>query len=233
MIRASIIPPGRSFVDAYKKGCIQRLESAALDATDQVAREALKDVRVEMAGAGLGRLGNAYSYGSDKRSGNGVKRRGPEAFSASAWIYVRSKSERAHGAILAYTRGAQIRPVKGAWLWFATENAPKRAGRFKMTPALYNRSGYAQSIGPLVRIPGRDKREALLVVNNVTVRSVGSASPRRVPARGAIRGGRERAENVVMFIGIKRTSREARVDPPAVMRRRAATIGKYLRTSVV
>lgn len=222
MIRRSVRADVSGFMERYRRFCIQRLEQVALEAADATGRETLREIRSEMKAAGLGGLSNAVTMGSDLKSGNGVKRRGREAFSASAWIYVRGKSERTIGAIEAYTVGAEIRPVNTQWLWIATDAIPKRVGRFKMTPARYNRSGYAQSIGPLEMVPGRSPGEALLVVKNVTMRTAGGGNARRVPARGRIGAGREARDIVVAFVGIKRTARASRVDVPQIIRRNVA-----------
>lgn len=224
MIRGSIRADVSGFVDRYRRFCIQRLEKVALQVSHAAAVEALGEIRGRMRDAGLGRLSNAITMGSDLKKGRGVKRRGREAFSASAWIYVRGRSERTIGAIEAYTVGAEIRPVNAQWLWIATDAIPKRVNRFKMTPALYNRSGLVQSIGPLQKIEGRHPGEALLVVKNVTMRTAGGGRARRVPQRGMIGRGREQRDVVVAFVGIKRTARAARVNVPEIIRANVAKI---------
>lgn len=209
----------------FRRYSIQRLEGVALKVSDAAARNALTETRTQMRGAGLGRLGGALGYGSDLKKTGAVHRRGGEAFSASGWIYIRSRSERAVGAIVAYTEGAEIRPNKSPWLWIATDEIPKRAGRFRMTPALYRQHGFENRIGPLIQIPGRHGGEALLVARNVTVDRFGRPGrARRVPRRGGIGGSRQRVDHIVAFVGIRRTSRAARVDPKAIIAANAGRI---------
>jgi hypothetical protein len=91
------------------------------------------------------------------------------------------------GAIEAYTEGAEITPKRSPWLWISTDEIPRRAGRYRMTPALYRATGLESRIGPLVQIPGRHRGEALLIVRNVTVDRFGRrGKARRLPKRGAV-----------------------------------------------
>lgn len=212
----------------FRRHCIQRLERAALVSSDRAAREGLKGIRAGMQAAGLGRLGNALSYGSDLKKGRGVHRRGAEGFSASGWIFIRSRSERAEGAITAYTEGAEIAPRRSRWLWIATDEIPRRAGKFKMTPARYREHGFESRIGPLEQIPGRHPGEALLIVRSVTVDRFGRrGKARRLPRRGGIGGSRERKDFIVAFVGIRRTSRSARVNPTQIISLEQARLPEY------
>lgn len=212
----------------FRRHSIQRIERASLVATDRAAREALKTIRADMQGAGLGRLGNALGYGSDMRKGVGVHRKGPEGYRASGFIFIRSRSQRALGAIEAYTEGAEIRPVRSAWLWIATDEIPRRAGRYRMTPRLYREGGFEARIGPLVQIPGRHRGEVLLIVRNVSVDRFGRPGrARRVPARGGLGGSRERKDFIVAFIGIRRTSRDRRVDVNQIISLARARLPEY------
>lgn len=209
----------------FERFCIQRLEQSALRASDQAARQATLDIRSAMRGAGLGRLGNALGNGSDLKKTGKVHRRGAEAFSASGWIHIRGRSERTVGAIVAYTEGAEIRGVRSPWLWIATDEIPRRAGRQKMTPALYNKAGLDSRIGPLFQIPGRHAGESLLIVRDVTVDRFGRRGrAKRLPRRGAVGSSRERREFIVAFVGIRRTSRTARVNPNSIIAANAARI---------
>ena len=209
----------------FRRFCIQRVERAALKASDAAARRAVLEIRSAMSGAGLGRLGNALTSGSDMAEGRGVHRRGPEGFSASGWIVLRSRSERAIGAIEAYTEGAEIAPRRSRWLWIATDEIPRRAARFRMTPALYKQHGFESRIGPLVFMPGRHGGEALLIVKSVTVDRFGRRGrARRLPRRGGVGSSRERRDFIVAFVGIRRTSRSARVDPRQIISANAARL---------
>ena len=207
----------------FRRFCIQRMERAALEISDRAAANALRELRAGMQAAGLGRLGNALGYGSDLKKTGAVHRRGTEGFSASGWVFIRGRSERTVGAIQAYTEGAEIRPVRSPWLWIATDEIPRRAGRSRMTPALYRAHGFESRIGPLVQIPGRHGGEALLIARDVTVDRFG----RRGRARRATKrlgSSRDRKDFIVAFVGIRRTSRSARVDAREIISANAARI---------
>ena len=208
------IPPG-GFVTLG--GELKRLaENLALDVSDRAARRALSAIRADMAGAKLGRLGQAIGATSDKEKGRRLYREG-DTVRASGVLFIRSKSERTVGAIISYTEGAEITPVKGRWLWFPTDNAQRVIGskgeRRRLTPALWKERGLDQKIGPLIRLRSVNGNP-ILAVKNVGVSQVAGGRRR---ARGLTKSGRPRkgdrlAELVVMFIGIPRTSRQARVN---------------------
>lgn len=213
----------------FRRFGIQRLEQAALQATDRAAKQSLREIRAAGQAAGLGRLMYALTAGSDLARGRGVHRRGSEGFSASGWIVLRSRSERAVGAIEAYTEGAEIGPRRGRWLWIATDEIPRRAAKFRMTPALYRQHGFESRIGPLEFVPGRHPGEALYIVRNVTTDRFGRrGKARRLPRRGGIGSSRERRDFVVAFVGIKRTSRTARVNPREIISANAARINQMI-----
>jgi len=231
MIRAGVRADPRGFVEHFKRHSIQRLERAALRQTHRVTIDSQRGIREAMAGADLGRLGNAIGASSDLSEGRGVHRRG-EGFSASGVIFIRGRSERTLGAIRAYTQGAVINPIKGHWLWISTSEIPSRAGRFDMTPARYNASGLAARIGPLEFVPGRHGGEALLVVRNVSVDRFGRGRARRLAKRGSLGGSRERKDFIVAFVGIRNTSRTARLDPIAIIKANIARLGPLIAADV-
>lgn len=231
MISAKFSMP-TAFVDDFKRHSIQRLEQAFLRATDRVSRETLSQVRGEMSSAGLGRLGNALKHYSDLKKGK-VFRRGGEAFSASGGVAIRTRNERTVGAIESYTEGAEIRPVRGRYLWFATEELGiKRVGRKKITPALYMSSGLASKLGPLVYINGRQPGEKLAIIRNVSTPNVGKGRPRRLPRSGKASSGRTGKDFIIAFIGITRTTRTRRVDVEAIFRANAARVGEAIFTEL-
>lgn len=196
----------------------RRLEYAALQATDQAARIAVSSIRSAMTSAGLGRLGNGLGNASDLSSGRGIHRRGDGGWSASGIVFIRSRSERTRGAIESYTEGANIAPVRGRWLWMATDQIPQRAGRHRMTPALYNSSGLAQKIGPLTFVRSVNGFP-LLVVKDVGVSAAGKTrSAKSLTKRGLPRKAQIAKEFVVCFIGIPRTAQAARVDVPGILK---------------
>lgn len=210
----------------FQRYAEQRLERAALISSDRAARTATNEIRAAMRGAALGRLGNVIGATSDLAKTGRVHRRGA-GFSASGVVFIRSKSERATGAIQSYTEGSEITPKKGGWLWIATDNIPARAGRFKMTPARYVASGLEGRIGPLVFVPGRHSGEALLVVPSVTVKRSGARGS-ALSRKNRVGANREARDVIVAFVGIKRTSRQARVDPVAIIRANQARLPEFI-----
>lgn len=195
------------------------IERAALTATRRAAELAKTNLRGEMSGAGLGRLGQAIGSTSDAQKGRGVFRRPGGGFSASGIVFIRTRSERTRGAIEAYTEGADIRPVRSRWLWIPSDQIPRLgAGRYRLTPGTWRSSGMEAKIGPLVRVRASNGNP-LLIVRNVGVALSGkSRSARALTKRGLPRKGQAAQEFIVAFIGIPRTARSARIDVTAVMR---------------
>ena len=207
---------GAAFSDWYRFS-EQRLERAALIATDRGRSIALRSIRSQMQAAGLGRLGNAISSTSDLEQSGEVHRRGG-GFSASGVVFVRSKSERTLGAIESYTRGAQIRPVRSRWLWIATDNIPRLTGKYRMTPELYVRNGFERKIGPLVRVKSVNGYPLLVVEVAGVSNSGAKRSARSLTKSGRARKGQVAKQFVVAFYGIPHTARSARIDVTAIMR---------------
>lgn len=202
----------------YYRGAIQRFERAALIATDKGRRMALTTLRGQMASAGLGRLGNGISSTSDLERTGAVHRYPDGGFSASGTVFIRSRSARTRGAIEAYTQGANIRPVRGRWLWIATDSIPRLTGRERMTPELYHRNGFDQKIGPLVLVRGVNGYPLLVVKNASVAESGRKRSARSLTKSGQLRKGQAAKEFIVAFFAIPRTARAARVDVTAIMR---------------
>jgi hypothetical protein len=221
--------------DQFRRECIQRLERASLIATDRAARGAQTGIRAAMAGAALGKLGNAIGYGSDLKRGRGVKRFGDGGFRCSGWVFIKGRSERTVGAVISYTEGSEIAPVRARWLWIAVPELQRVVGKGKgkqrLTPATYNSMGLDKKIGPLIFVMGRHSGEALLIVKRVTFDRFGRGGakhgPRAVPRRGGIGGSRQLATNAVMFVGIKRTARSARLSPREILSEQQAALGFY------
>lgn len=201
-----------------------RVEKAMQAATHKVTRAALAEVR-----AGLpGRLGNAIGMFSDKQKGM-VYRRGAYS-AASAGIAIRSKSQRTVGAVIAYTEGADIVPVRGKWLWIATDQIQRIAGkgmaRRRVTPAIYKQMGLEAKVGPLKLIPRPDK-PPLLVVDNVSFMPGKSRSARALPKSGQARGGRANV-GIIAFYAIPKTRRVSTVDIPQIMRSHASQVNAQI-----
>lgn len=227
MIRASFRSPGRAPFDEYRRMAIQRMERAALRATARAAREAKAEIRSAMSGARLGRLGFAIGSGSDLEKNGRAFRFGNQGFSASGWLFVRSRSERTLGTIAAYSEGADIKPVRGRWLWIATDEIPRRAGKYRMTPELYRSSGLEQKIGPLVVVRGINGYP-LLVVRNVGVNAAGIAGKaKRLKKNGQPRVGQRLKPFLVAFYAIPSTSRAARFSPRQILSSAARRLPGY------
>lgn len=223
MIRASV-QPDTSRISAAEEAFRRRIERAMMVASHKASREALTEIRAKLPG----RLGRALGHFSDLDKGQ-VFRRG-NVSSASGGISIRSKSDRAVGAIMSATEDStQIRPIKSPWLWIATpELGIKRVNRFRITPALYNKAGYDKTIGPLERVPGRNAGEALLIVKRVSVPTERAGRIRRLPSNGRPRGAREAKDFIVAFVGIRQTSRTRVVDVRAIVKAHAQKVGRYI-----
>jgi hypothetical protein len=202
---------------------------AAGKATDRAARGALLELRQAMRAALLGKLTNAVGASSDLKKGRPQGRVG-DRLDVAGFVIQRGRSERKRGALDAYVGNAstEIVPRRGRFLWFATPEIPKRAGRRRMTPALYRASGLEQKIGPLQFIQGRNAGVAYLVAESVTIRSDKAGKALRVPKSGRVGRGRANV-GIVAFIGIRRTRRQRRVEPGAIAQPWQAQMALLLR----
>lgn len=209
------IPPGTFFTLG---GELRRLaENLAKDVSDRAAVKLKNQIRQDMAGARLGRLGQAITHTSDKAKGRGVYRKG-DVSRASGIVYIRSKSPRTVGAIISYTEGADITAKNSSgYLWYPLDAAQRLIGKGKdrrrLEPRFWKSSGLEAKLGPLIRIKGSDGNP-LLVVRNV---GVGQVKGGRTRARPLLKSGRPRkgdtaAEIVPIFKGIRRTARQARIN---------------------
>ena len=200
----------------------QRLRRLALSESKLAARETLEDLRQQMGAAGLGRLGLALGSGGDKQ----VHMRSDGGWSASGWVFIRSRSPRTVGAIKSYTEGAAIAPRRGRWLWIPTDEAYRVVGlppgsdakKARLEPRLWDRT-LGLKFGPLRVIKSVNARPLLIIDNPASV----SASGKRGTLKPLLKNGRAPKGNVikefiVMFIAIPNTSRAARVDPRQIAR---------------
>lgn len=206
----------------------RRIEYAALRATDKSARRVKTRIRDEMAGSRLGRLGNALGSTSDMEKGT-IKRTPDGGFRVSGVVFIRSGSKRTRGTIEAYTSGADIRPVRGRWLWFPSKEIQRIAGsgknRERLTPGNWVKFGMDRKIGPLEVIRSVNGYP-LMVVKNVGVSEAGKPrSARSLTKSGRPRRGQIAREMIVAFIGIPWTARGVRVKVDAIMRQAQAEIG--------
>jgi hypothetical protein len=221
--------PVRTAMPALKRAFDNKIQQAALRATDRAATKAKEQIRSDMAAAGLGKLGMALGSGSDLKKGGRVHRQG-DGWSVSGWVFVRSGSKRSRGAIEAYTQGAEIKPRKGRWLWIPSRDIQRLVGkgrdRRRLTPALWNENGLDTRIGPLQLVPNINGRP-LLVVKTGAVAATGRARS----LRGRLKSGKAprgfvNREFVVAFIGIPYTSRQARARPAEIARKVAADMSR-------
>lgn len=207
-----------------------RVEKTMLVASDRAANRLVGRIRREMQAAGLGRLGNAIGSSSDQSKKRGVHRGSGGRISASGTVFIRSASERSRGAIISYTEGAQIRPIRSRYLWFPTDDFQRVAnigagkGKYRLEPGLWRASGLEAKFGPLVRIFSK-KGNPLLVVRNASVSASGKArSAKPLTKKGKLRKGQVAKDVIVAFVGIPRTSRAARIDPLAMAQEEARTM---------
>lgn len=228
MIGVSVRPDIDALSRAQQK-FMRFAERRLLVESDRAAEEAKNEIRDEMSGAQLGRLGNAIAHTSDLKLGKGVHRSGGVT-TASGIVYVRSRSERTQGAIDIYTRGGVIAAKGGGWMWIPSDQLAARAGGRrgkKMTPALFYKFGLDKKLGPLVRIQGDEG--PLLIIKNVGINAAGkSRSAKSLKKNGEARKGQIRLDFIVAFTGIKSTSRRARVNPRVIASRAAQRMGKRL-----
>lgn len=212
---------------------VRTLAEAAAVVTDRAAIAGQRKIQSDMQGARLGRFRRVVKATSDRKKGIRPIASTEMRWRAGSAVFRRTEnSPRAAGAWEAYTKGPVIVPKRGRWLAFPTDNVPKRAGRRKMTPALYNASGFASKIGPLVFIPGANPGVALLIVKNVTAPSGNKRGvAKKRGARGGL-GGRAAREFLVMFILIRRTKRDVRFRPVEIVRAEASRIPKDMDTYV-
>ncbi|MGE4305267.1 MAG: hypothetical protein AB7E24_14700 [Novosphingobium sp.] len=214
MIRLSqnpIIDP--RVVDDYRKQVVERLERASVRTVGTVAQRGRSMIRQGMAGASLGRLGNAIGSNADET----VIRRGAGEFSTSARFFTRSRSERTLGALEAYTQGAQITPSRGRWLWIPTDNIPRVSKRQRLSPAMWRANGFDKKIGPLIMLKSVNGHP-LLAIENVGVDLSGrKRSAKSLKKSGAPRKRQVRKELVIAFVGIPRTARAARINLTSIL----------------
>lgn len=212
----------------WRRFAEQRIERAALIATDRATRSMLSKIRGDMVGAGLGRLGNALTSTSDMRAGRGVHRYTNGGFSASGIVYARSRSERTLGALEAYTQGAYIRPVRSRWLWIPTDAMQRVVGKGKdkqrLAPGNWRQLGMESKIGPLIYLKSVNGWP-LAAVENVGVDLSGRrGSTKSLTKSGRARKGQIKKQIVIMFVAIPSTARAARVDVNAIARSAAAEL---------
>lgn len=210
-----------------------RLERAMLATTRKGAHRLEAMLREDMTGAGLAGLGRALKATSDDERGGVKVRYANGGFSVSGIVYVRSASERTRGALAAYTAGAEIRPRRGRWLWFPTDDVQRFVGKGKdrqrLTPANWAPSGMEARLGPLVPIRSVNGYPLLAVERVGTSLAGKRRSARSLTKAGRPRKGQRIRELLIVFVAIPFTSRRARVNPRARQREVMASLPTIFR----
>lgn len=204
------------------------LRAAAIIMTDELSKEGQRDVQTKIRAVGLGKLGGAVGQTSMRKERQEGTGRAPYGV-----IFARGGDESlGGGALESYSRGSRITPINGNWLWIPQPSVPRfmRAGgrRRRLTPALYNASSLASTIGKLVFKP-ISPTKALLVIKKASVN---------------IRTGRARAplkrksnlstneKDVIAFVGIRVTRRAKRFDQTKVMQAKAQKGPQVMRAAL-
>lgn len=215
MIRLKATKPNLAPLKSDARQLDRDLIGATHRAVDRASRLGQKRVQQAMVAAGLGKLSKVVGQTSSLKKGDKTSR--------NAWgaIYAKGQTrsdDRGAGALDIYSTGGSIRPDMSlfgtGWLWIPTNRVPRRINRYRTTPALYNRSSYVNSIGPLIFKQIASNR-AILVIRKVTVspkngraKAMGKRAPRiRIPMK-----------EVVAFVGIRVTRRMKRFDQHDIMR---------------
>lgn len=214
-------PPNTAGMRAEAQRFKRAHQQAALFATDLAGERAYRRQQAAIRSVGLGKLSKAVGFTSALKKGQNSRRQ------PYAVIYPKAyEDERAYQALEAYSNGTTITAQNGQWLAFATNAVPKKVGRRKMTPALYNKSGLVSTIGKLIFRKIRNDL-ALLVVRKV------SLSPKTGVAKAlGVRKPRTRIvpdKDVVAFVLIKQTRRARRWDKDAAPRLESAKVPTYMR----
>lgn len=186
------------------------LKRAALIATDKAAVEAQRALQNKIRAVGLGRLAGAV--GKKSRLRGGAPGAGDLPYGV---IFARGGDESlAGGALESYSQGSTIRARNAEWLAFQTAAIPRRIGRFRTTPARYQTSGLATSIGQLEFRP-INSNLALYVIKRVTL-SPKTGRARRAGKRPSKT--RINQKEIVAFVLIKVTRRAKRFDKDDTVR---------------
>jgi hypothetical protein len=185
----------------------RRLQRVNQQAVHKAGTTAHKVTQFTIQQAGLGNLSKAVKVKTSLREGSS----NPDF--AWAAIYASGGDESRSGqALIAYTQGAVIKPVKGEWLWH-TASALKRIigfgrDRARMTPALYNKRGYNKTLGELQFSQIGPNRAVLRIYGVDLKRKSGLAVPRSKRRSKA----RISRTVVVAFIGTRNQIRVKRYD---------------------
>lgn len=181
---------------------------AARIAVDRQTKKTQRAIQARMRSVGLGRLSGGVRQTSSLKKRSSDRREWGVIYASGQ----RNADSRTAGAIEAYTEGVTIR-AKSKYLAYATSAVPRfGSGRRRMTPWLYETTGWAQRLGPL-KFRQINRNMALLVIQNVTLH------PKTGRAKKAgLRPPRTRIakKETVAFILIRYTVRAQRLDEKSI-----------------
>lgn len=183
------------------------VKQAARIATDRASKTTQRMTAQRMRLVGLGRLSGGVGQTSALKKNDKVKIYGV--------VYARGQREvdsRTAGAIEAYSQGVTIRAKRVTWLAYSTNLIPKFVGRRRMTPLLYQTTGWQARLGPLEFRP-ISQNLALLVVKRLSIHPRTGRGRRLGPgkSRAAIQ-----KKEAVAFILIRYTTRAQRFDAKSI-----------------
>lgn len=182
----------------------ERFLKAAKESLASVGKSVERDLEAATEAAGLGRLSRAWNSRVYPKTGL--------AQAPSVSIYPKGKT-RTLGAILAYSRGAEIKGKSGQWLAIPLPAAgPKRAGR--NAAALTPREWERRTGLKLRLIPGRRGKNGLLVLDEAKVLKSGRARLETDRRRAAGKAN----TSVPIFVLVPRVTVRKRFDIAAVTR---------------
>jgi hypothetical protein len=213
-VRSSEDRPLSAVYQQLEQGDREILERAAAVAVDKATRLGAAQIKNTMRARGLGRLSNAVGVTTSLQRG---KKTGSNAWGA---IFAKGGDDSlAGGALEIYGRGGAITPKFGAYVWFQTAALKRRVGRYRMTPQRYIDSG--SPLGPLLFRRKNARIGEFFVKGAVTSAKNGRA---RLPgprskARGTI---------VVLFVGVKSTTRLARFNKDQIVSLVAGLVPAYM-----
>lgn len=205
--------PDLALLDRTADRIDRAVTRVAGNVNDAKTKESRGRQQQAMRSAQLGGLANAVKV----KTGRGTDKQGrPNAYGV---IYADNGDEsRAGQALLAYSRGTTILPIRGNWLWFQTDalrrtaKVPGDSRRGRLTPERYRRLG--SPLGPL-EFAQINPRLAKLYVEeaDVSVKTGLASRPGKRKSRTRVRHKR-----VTIFFGIKNTRRAQRYDPQNIVR---------------
>lgn len=203
-------PDFKRFVLARAAELKRDRKRAARIVADKQSKAAQRGIQARMRSVGLAKL----SYGV--RQSSSLKKRSDDRTREFGVVYAAGHwkvDNRTAGAIEAYSQGVTIRSRYGTYVAYATSALPRFIGnRRRMTPRLYQTTGWAARLGPLEFRPiSRDM--ALLVIKNVTLHAKTGRAKRAGPGKARTRVA---VKETVAFVLIRQTRRAQRFDPKSI-----------------